>query len=360
MIKTFASEACSIEIWISSYMCHLPITPLTEHGLTALAHARLEPFPPGRRGQFRETLQRIACFPRDTIGHLHVDRDDQIPGWSVLASHALAPGPQLAPARRAGRHPHGDRGVQRGHPQVGAEHRLGDADRQGQCEVVPAAPEDLVRPHADLHIQVAGRAAAVAGLAPAAEPDPLPVGHARREADVDRAGLGDPTGAAALRALLVDDRPGALALAARLGKAERALVPRDQAAAVALRAGPRRGAGLGPAAVAGVALAGRPQRQRQRRAAYRLGEVEGHLGLHVPPAARAAPGGAAARTPAREDRAENVREARPAEAPVTRAAGRARVGEPAEQVGRVELLTAGAGPAAERARAEQRAHLVVL
>src|SRR3954447_12254729 len=113
MIKTFASEACSIEIWISSYMCHLPITPLTEHGLTALAHARLEPFPPDRRSQFREALQRIACFPRDTVRHLHVDRDDQVPRRSVLASHALAPGAQLASARRAGRDPHGDRALQR-------------------------------------------------------------------------------------------------------------------------------------------------------------------------------------------------------------------------------------------------------
>src|SRR3954452_6048915 len=315
MIRTFASEACSTEISISSYMCHLP-----DNVLTAPAHARLEPVPPGRRGQFRETLQRVPCFPRDTIRHLHVDGDDQVAGWPVLAGDALAPGPQLATARGAGRDAHGDRAVQRGHPQVGAEHRLGDADRQGQGEIVAAAAEDLVRTDGHLHVQVAGRTAAVAGLAAAAEPDPLAVGDAGREANVDRAGLGDPAGAAALRALLVDDRPRALALAARLGKAERALVARDQAAAVALRAGPWRGAGLGPAAVAGVALAGRPQRQRQRRAADRLGEVEGHLGLHAPPPARPAPGRAAARTPAGEDRAEDVREAGPAEAPVTRAA----------------------------------------
>src|SRR5690242_13894438 len=103
MIRTFASEACSTEMWISSYMCHLPIRVLHAH-----AHARFEPFPPCGRGQFRETLQRIACFPRDTIRHLHVDRDDQVTGRPVLAGYALAPGPQLASARGAGRHPHGD------------------------------------------------------------------------------------------------------------------------------------------------------------------------------------------------------------------------------------------------------------
>src|SRR5262249_34626118 len=165
-------------------------------------------------------------------------------------------------------------------------------------------PEQRVLPYLDQHVQVAGRPTAVAGLAPAGEPDLLPVGHPGRDPYVEGAGLGDPARTVALRALDVDDRPDALALPARLGEAERALVGGDQADAVADRAGTGDRAGLGSAAVAGVADARRAQGQRQGRAVDRVAEVEDHLGLHVPPAHRAAPGGAPAA--AREDRAEQV------------------------------------------------------
>src|SRR4029077_19417992 len=102
--------------------------------------------------------------------------------------------------------------------------------------------------------------AAFARLAPVGQPDALAVGDAGRDADVEGTGLGDPAGATALRALLVDDGAHALALAARLAERERALVRGDQAGAVADRAGPGLGARLRPVAVACVADAGRPQR----------------------------------------------------------------------------------------------------
>src|SRR5262249_42903675 len=127
-----------------------------------------------------------------------------------------------------------------------------------------------------------------------------------RDAHVERAGLGDTAGTAALRALLVDDRTDALALAARLGERERALVRSDQTRAVADRTRPRLGARLGPGAVAGVADARGPQRDRQRRPVHRVGEVERHLGFDVTPPLRSAPGAGPA--PAAEDGAEEVGE----------------------------------------------------
>src|SRR4051794_20394390 len=114
MIRTFASEACSIEMWISSYMCHPLIV-----GLTAPAHPRFEPLPPGGRSQLREALECVPSLPRDSVRHLHLDRDDQVTGRTVLTRHTLAAGPQLAAARRTRRNPQGDRAVQGGHPQVG-------------------------------------------------------------------------------------------------------------------------------------------------------------------------------------------------------------------------------------------------
>src|SRR5690606_17544585 len=108
----------------------------------------------------------------------------------------------------------------------------------------------------------------------AGEPDPLAVGDPRRDPDGEPAGLGDPAGAAALRALLLDDGADPLALPARLGQAERTLVPGDQPGAAAVRAGAGPGARLGTAAVAGVADPRRPQRQRHRGPVHRVGEVE--------------------------------------------------------------------------------------
>src|ERR1700712_4745477 len=95
-------------------------------------------------------------------------------------------------------------------------------------------------------VQVARRGATQTGLALPGQSDPLPVLHTRWNPDVDGAAPGGDTGALALVAGVLDDRPGAAAVGARLGKAESTLVAADYARAVTgradLRAGARPGA----------------------------------------------------------------------------------------------------------------------
>src|SRR5262249_59236084 len=136
------------------------------------------------------------------------------------------------------------------------------------------------------------------------------------DAQVERRGLGDPTGTAALRALLVDDRAHALALPARLAERERALVGGDQAGAVADRAGPGLGAGLGSVPVACVTYTRRPQRDRQGGAVHRVGEVQRHLRLHVATALRPAPAPATSRPPPTHPRAPQLRPPPPPQPPI--------------------------------------------
>src|SRR6185312_8362767 len=123
------------------------------------------------------------------------------------------------------------------------------------AEVLPAPGEQRVRLDAHQHVQVARGATPVARFAPARQPDALPVVDPRGDPHGERARLGDSAGSPAVATLLVDDRADALAFAAGLRELERTLVRGHQAHAVALRTGPRLGAGLGPRTVAGLARA---------------------------------------------------------------------------------------------------------
>src|SRR3954453_17591810 len=154
--------------------------------------------PGGGRRAGGELLEGLAGVLRKLGRHDDLERDDEVAGLALLAGDALAAGAQLATAGRAGRHPEGNRAVQRGYPQVGAEDRLGVRDRDRQREVVVDPAEQVVRADPDQHVQVSGRAAALTGLAAAGEPDALAVGDAGREPDRDRAVLGDAAGARAL------------------------------------------------------------------------------------------------------------------------------------------------------------------
>src|SRR5690606_21412925 len=258
---------------------------------------------------------------------------------------------QRAPARRARRNPQRHRPVDGGHADVNAEDRLRERDRHGQGQGIAGPAEQLVLADPDRHVEVPRRSSALPRLATAAQPDPLPVGDPRREAHVERAGLGDPASAPALRALLLDDRADALAFPAGLREAERALVAGDHPRAPTQRAGPRLGARLRAAALAGVAHPHRAQRPRQGGAAPRVDEVDGDLGLHIAPTDR--PTRPRARPPAGEDGAEQIGEGA-AEPAVARL-------EAGEQVVGIEPDPAGAPrAAAERPRPEERPHLVVL
>ena len=224
---------------------------------------------------------------RDLDGHQQV-------AVTTLLGRAPAPHPQRAPRRRAGRDLERHRAVEGRHPDRGSQRGLGVRHRNGQREVVALAGEQLVLADVHGHVQVAGRATAGSGQALARDPDLGAVLDAGRHPDVDRAGLGRDAAAAAVGARLVDQLAGALAVAARLAEAERALVVADETRARTGRAGPRRGAGLGAVAATGAAGSRTRQLQRQRLAAHRLVEAQRHLGVGVLPAGRAGARGPAA------------------------------------------------------------------
>ena len=146
-----------------------------------------------------------------------------------------------------------------------AERRQRRGDVDGRHEVVAVAHEPRVLAHVDLHVQVARRAAALAGVPAPGDPDPLAVGDPGR--DVDRhlrrarpCGRGRGT-----RGRARGDPAVAVAAVAHGGAhdlAERR--PRDRsqlAGALALRAGLDRRARLGAVAVAVLAQRSRPRRR---------------------------------------------------------------------------------------------------
>ena len=140
---------------------------------------------------------------------------------------------------------------------VAAAQRLGDRDRHRHLEVAVVEPlEDRGGGDPGGHVEVAGRAAARAGLALAGEADPGAVLDPGRDVDLVALGLLGQAGAAAGRAGVLDDLAGAAALRAGLADREEALALGVDAAAFAARAGDRAGARLGAAAVAGRAALG--------------------------------------------------------------------------------------------------------
>src|SRR5690348_9322117 len=100
--------------------------------------------------------------------------------------------------------------------------------------------------------------------------------------------LRDPL-AVAGRAGVVDHGALSAALGAGLGDREESLALGVDACALAARAGPRRGAGFGAAAVAGGALARRRDGDRDLGAVHRLLEREPNLGLEIAAALLARP-----------------------------------------------------------------------
>src|SRR6266498_2594596 len=82
MISTFASEACSIEMSISSHMCHLLIEGSIQGCLSETAETRFDTLPPRRWCQLGEPFQRVPGLVRDDGAgrHLHLDGDQQVAG----------------------------------------------------------------------------------------------------------------------------------------------------------------------------------------------------------------------------------------------------------------------------------------
>src|SRR5581483_2171931 len=178
-------------------------------------------------------------------------------------------------------------------------------------EVVALAPEQPVGRHVDGDVEVAGRPAVAAGRALPLHPDPLPVGHADRDPDLDVPGAGLRPAAVARRAGLLHHLAAPAAAGADLGEGERPLVDGQRAGAVALRAGLGHGAGGGARSAAGVAGGGAGQLDGDGRPPDGVVERQVDLGLEVAAPPGPGPGlavGLAAPGPA-EEVAEQVAEA---------------------------------------------------
>src|SRR5262249_56351709 len=158
-----------------------------------------------------------------------------------------------------------------------------------RVHIVPVAHEALVGGAVDVDVEVAGAAAARRVLPLARQAQALSVVDARRDVDGERLGLGRDARAAAVLALVLDDRPLAAAARADGADHEEALLVDDLAAAAARR----------------TAIGTRARRRARSRAArarhapaeldllgasrHGLGEREPHVEADVTPAPRAAP-----------------------------------------------------------------------
>src|SRR3984957_15342357 len=300
-----------------------------------------------RRGD-AQVLERRSRLLIQVLRHDHLDGREQRAERPVLAADAAAGDAEHLSVRRAWRDAHGNRGAAVGrHLDLSPERKLGHRHRHRHREVVAGSAEHRVRRHVDPHVQVSRLAAVLAGRPLAGDPDPLAVGHARRDARLDGARAHRPPAAAARRARVLDHEAAAAAGLAGLGETEPAEVTALLPGATAVRADLRHRAGLGAGPVTDGArpLAGEPQ--RHRGAVDRVAERQVGLRLDVRAAPRPAGGTAAAGTTAAEDPADHVAQALAA-----------------EQVAEVEVpgSGAGAGPIAGRhpEPAEHRAGLVVL
>src|SRR2546426_7884850 len=236
-----------------------------------------------------QRLERFLLRLRQLLRHAHLQARDQVAaaGAVQLGCAAAANAQELA-VLGAGRNLQGHRQVRGRHLDGRAERGLGVGEWHLDLEVGGSAPlVQLRRRDPGDDVQVAGGAAAPAGLALAAQPDPRPVLHARR--NLDGVALRPPfaAGAAAARARVLDHGAVAAAARTRLREPEQALALGDDPAAVALGADLRRRARLRPGAAA--LSAGELERDGDRRlhALERVLERKADLDLDVVAALRA-------------------------------------------------------------------------
>src|SRR4051812_26973982 len=98
---------------------------------------------------------------------------------------ALTLQPQYPPGIRPFRHAHSDRAGRRRHCDFAAQHRFAKRDRQFDMDVVALAGEKRIRSYLDFDQCIAGRTAADAWPALAAQPQNLTIASARRNVDVE-------------------------------------------------------------------------------------------------------------------------------------------------------------------------------
>src|SRR5690606_7092538 len=147
-----------------------------------------------------------------------VDADELVASARAAAEFgdAAAAHPQHAAALDAGVDLEARAALQRGHLHLRTEGGIREGEVEVVVDVEPVAGEVLVRLLLDLDAEVAGRAAALAGVAAAADLEVVALGHARRDLHRDRLLALDAALARAVRARRRDDAALAVARRARL------------------------------------------------------------------------------------------------------------------------------------------------
>ena len=188
-------------------LAQLPVRPdqkgMDRHDVAAFRRRGLSDPERGssRRGSKVDTLASSENSSRSR----GVSRGGTITATSAMRSpraprrvgHALAAQAQPPPGGGPGRHGHLHLAARGGHRHRRAERGLPRAHRQLDDDVSADQPVALVREDPDDQVEVARRAATQAAAALAAQPDALPVDHARR----DRHGVGARAGGARQRHL---------------------------------------------------------------------------------------------------------------------------------------------------------------
>src|SRR2546427_1665773 len=152
--------------------------------------------------------------------------------------------------------------VERGHLDLRPQGGLSEAERDLAHHVGSLADEERMLAHAEHDVEVAGHAGVRAGLALAAQLEARAAVDAGRHLDAELVRPPLHAGALAAGARVRDDRALPVAVAARLGDREEALLQVHLPRAAALRTGARRGPGL--CAPAAARAAGRQAGPRDR------------------------------------------------------------------------------------------------
>src|SRR3989475_2223970 len=186
--------------------------------------------------------------------------------------------------------------LERRHLDLRPQGRLREAERDLAHDVVPLADEERMLAHAEHDVEVAGCAGVRPGLALAAQLESGAAVDAGRDLDVELVRPPLHAGALAAGARIRDDGALPVAVAARLGDREEALLEAHLPRAAALRAGARRGPRLGAASAARVARRQAGHRDRLLAPERRLLEADLEVVAEVLPAPRpTAPAAAPAR-----------------------------------------------------------------
>src|SRR6266542_147147 len=242
-----------------------------------------------------EFLEQFLLLGREVGRRLDVDFDVHVAALRrAHDGHALAAQAELVAALGAGRDVDARHlAVERRHLDVAAERGLHHRYRHAAMHVGTLALEQLVAAHRQEDVEIAGRPAARAGLALAAEADARAVLDTGGNVDLERLVAPRAALAHAGAARLVDHLACPVAGMAGALDGEEALLGPQTAAAMAGRALLRLGAGLGATALAG--LAGDRRRHAHRGFGAAIGllkrdlEIEAQiLAAHVGASAAAA------------------------------------------------------------------------